>query len=157
MATGYTQRQISSRGLKWKFRFNISPLARVRSERGRGPGGLIAGPTAKQYHPTVLLALVATAWVFSYSLDAEELKASQPNLELIVDSSDRAEEQNPALTRPYKVTRQYKVFRGDDPKPASEVTGQISFTPPDIKTFKITEAQGNPRGEKIVTAFWNRK
>ncbi len=111
------------------------------------------GTTAKQYRPTVLLALVATAWVFSYSLDAQELKASQPNLELIVDSLDRAEEQNPALTRPYRVTRQYKVFRGDDPKPASEVTAQISFTPPDIKTFKITEAQGNPRGEKIVSGI----
>jgi hypothetical protein len=51
------------------------------------------------------------------------------------------------------VTWQYKVFRADDPKPSSEVTAQISFTPPDMKTFKITEEQGNPRGEKIVTAL----
>ncbi len=61
--------------------------------------------------------------------------------------------QNPALSRPYEMTRQYKVFRGDDTKPTSEVTAQVSFTPPDIKTFKITEEQGNPRGKKIISAL----
>jgi len=96
---------------------------------------------------------VATAWVFSYSLNVEELKTRPPNLDLILDSLERTEGQNPALSRPYEVTRQYKVFRADDPKPASEVTAQISFTPPDIKTFKITEEQGRPRGKKIVNAI----
>jgi hypothetical protein len=101
---------------------------------------------------------VATAWVvFSYSLNVEELKASPPNLDLILDSLERTERQNPALSRPYEVTRQYKVFRANDPKPASEVTAQISFTPPDIKTFKITDEEGNPRGKKIVNAICSRK
>jgi hypothetical protein len=50
------------------------------------------------------------------------------------------------------VTWQYRVFRGDDPNPSSEVTAQIIFTPPDIKTFKITEERGNARGKKIVHA-----
>jgi hypothetical protein len=108
--------------------------------------------TAKRYRP-ILLALVGTAWVFSYSLNAQELKASLPNLDLILDSMDRAEEQNPALSRPYEVTRQYKVFRGDDTKPSSEVTAQIAFTPPDVKTFKITEEQGDSRGKKIASAL----
>jgi hypothetical protein len=106
-----------------------------------------------RYRPVVPLALVVTAWLFSYSLNAQELKASVPNLDLILDSMDRVEEQNPALSRPYEVTRQYKVFRGDDTKPTSEVTAQVSFTPPDIKTFKISEEQGNPRGKKIVSAL----
>jgi hypothetical protein len=106
-----------------------------------------------RYRPVVPLALVVTAWLFSYSLNAQELKASVPNLDLILDSMDRVEEQNPALSRPYEVTRQYKVFRGDDLKPTSEVTAQVSFTPPDIKTFKISEEQGNPRGKKIVSAL----
>jgi hypothetical protein len=66
---------------------------------------------------------------------------------------ERTEEQNPALSRPYEVTRQYKVFRGDDINPSSEVIAQISFIPPDVKTFKITQEQGNPRGKKIVTAI----
>src|ERR1700730_10329012 len=66
---------------------------------------------------------------------------------------ERTEMQNPALTRAYEVTRQYKVCRGDDINPSSEVTAQISFTPPDIKTFKITEEQGTPRGKKITRAL----
>jgi hypothetical protein len=128
--------------------FNI--FARVRIERSCEQGRLTAGTIAKRYHP---IALLATAWVFSYSLNAQELKASLPNLDLILDSLERTQEENPALSRPYEVTWQYKVFRADDPKPSTEVTAQISFTPPDIKTFTITEEQGNPRGEKIVTAL----
>jgi hypothetical protein len=96
---------------------------------------------------------VATAWLFSHSLNAQELKASLPNLDLILDSMERTEMQNPALSRPYELTRQYKVFQGDDTKPSSEVTAQISFNPPDIKIFKITEEQGNPRGKKIISAL----
>jgi hypothetical protein len=96
---------------------------------------------------------MAAACVFSYSLNAQEVKASPPNLELILDSMERTEMQNPALTRAYEVTRQYKVFRGNDINPSSEVTAQISFTPPDIKTFKIIEEQGNPRGKKIASAL----
>ena len=93
--------------------------------------------TAKRYRP-VLLVPVAAAWVFSLSLNAQELKASLPNLDLILDSLERTDKQNPALSRPYELTRQYKVFRGNDLRPSSEVTAQISFTPPDIKTYKIT-------------------
>jgi len=128
----------------------VNIFTTLRSERGCEQGRVIAWRTAKRYRPIVLLAPVATAWVFSYSLDAQESKASLPNLDSIVDSLERTEEQNPALSRPYEVTRQYKVFRADDPKPASEVTAQIRFTPPDTKTFEITEAQGSPRGKKIV-------
>jgi hypothetical protein len=113
----------------------------------------VSGTTTKRYRPLVLLALVAKAWIFSCSLNAQELKASLPNLDLILDSLEQAEEQNPAHSRPYELTWQYKVFQADDPQPSSEVTAQISFTPPDIKTFKITEEQGNPRGQKIVTAL----
>ena len=145
---GSTLRPI--RNLKRKFRLEI--FARIRSERVCEQVRVIAWTVAKRYHPIVLLGSVATAWVFSYSLNAQELKAS-PNLGLILDSLERTEAQNPALSRPYEVTRQYKVFRAEDPKPASEVTAQISFTPPDIKTFQITEEQGNPRGKKIVNAI----
>jgi hypothetical protein len=97
------------------------------------------------------------AWVFSYSLNAQELKASLANLDLILDSLERTEEQNPSLSRSYEVTRQYKVFRGEEPNPSSEATAQISFTPPDVKTFKITEEQGNPTGRKIVRAILDQE
>jgi hypothetical protein len=122
--------------------FNI--FARVRRAR----------TTAKRNRP---IALLAMAWVFSYSLNAQELKASLANLDLILDSLERTEEQNPSLSRSYEVTRQYKVFRGEEPNPSSEATAQISFTPPDVKTFKITEEQGNPTGRKIVRAILDQE
>src|SRR5580693_5296693 len=101
----------------------------------------------------VRLSLVATTCFLSHSLHAQEAKVAPPNLNSILDSLERTEEQNPALSRPHKVTREYKVFQRDDPKPISDVTTQISFTPPDIKTFKITDSQGSPRGKKTVIAI----
>lgn len=44
------------------------------------------------------------------------------------------------------------VFHADDPNPISAVTAQISFSPPDTETFKITDAQGSPNGKKIISA-----
>jgi hypothetical protein len=35
----------------------------------------------------------------------------------------------------------------------SDVTAQVSFTPPDTKTFKITDAQGSSTGKRIVSAI----
>jgi hypothetical protein len=99
----------------------------------------------------VLLSLVATAWGIPYSLHAQEEKVAPPNLSSILDSLERTEEQNPAQSRPYGVTREYKVFHAGEPEPISDVTAQISFSPPDTKTFTITSAQGNPRGKQIVS------
>ena len=115
-------------------------------------GHVIAWMVEKRYSLIVLLSLVATAWVFPYLLHAQEA-VTQPKLNSILDSLERTGEQNPALSRPYQVTREYKVFRSEDPKPMSDVTAQISFIPPDTKTFKITDAQGSPRGIKIVSAI----
>ena len=103
-------------------------------------------------HCLVFLSLVATAWGIPYSLHAQEEKVAPPNLSSILDSLERTEEQNPAQSRPYEVTREYKVFHADEPEPISDVTAQISFSPPDTKTFTITSAQGNPRGKQIVSA-----
>ena len=100
-----------------------------------------------------LLSLVATAWVFPSSLHAQEAKAIPPSVNLILDSLERSDEQNPARFRPHEITREYKLFRGGDSKPISNVAAQISFTPTDVKTFKITEAQGSPMGKKIVSAI----
>ncbi len=88
--------------------------------------------------------------MLSQSLSAQELTGSPPKLDLILNSMEKTEEQNPALSQSYEVLRQYKVFRGDDPQPYSEVTAQISFVPPDVKTFKITKEQGSAKGTKIV-------
>ena len=110
--------------------------------------GLVVAWMAENRNCLVLLSLVATAWAIPYSSHGQEAKVAPPNLSSILDSLERIGEQNPALSRPYEVTREYKVFHADEPKPISAVTAQISFSPPDTKTFTITDAQGRPRGNK---------
>ena len=95
------------------------------------------------------LSLIVTSLACPF-LRAQEAEADSPNLNVILDSLERTEAQNRALSQPYQVTREYKVFRQDDPMPVSVVTAQISFTPPETKTFQITQADGSPRGRKIV-------
>jgi hypothetical protein len=67
-------------------------------------------------------------------------EVKSPDLNLILQRLEDVQHQDPAQSRPYEVTREYKVFRGDDSQPTSEVTAQINFVPPDIKTYKITQA-----------------
>jgi hypothetical protein len=108
---------------------------------------------AKRYSLVVLVSLVATTLAFPYSSHAQESEAHPPTLDLILDSLERTAEQNPALSQPYEVMREYKVFREDDPMPVSAVMAQINFTPPDTKTFQITKAEGSLRGKKIVSTI----
>ncbi len=99
----------------------------------------------------VVLLLLATIASFSQPQEsAAQVKTESPDLNLVLPSLERVEQQNPALSRPYEMTRHYKAFHADDTQPSAEVTAQISFTPPNTKTFKILQASGNPRGEKIV-------
>jgi hypothetical protein len=84
-----------------------------------------------------------------------ELKS--PDLNLIVQRLEDAQHQDPAQSRPYEVTREYRVFRGDDRQPTSEVRAQISFVPPDMKTYKIVQARGNSRGETLVRELLDRE
>src|SRR5580700_7388125 len=69
-----------------------------------------------------LVSVVAATVVFPYPLHAREAEANPPSLDLILDSLERTEQQNPALSQPYEVTREYKVFREDDPMPVSDIT-----------------------------------
>jgi len=112
-----------------------------------------AWSAAKGFRLVVLVSVVAATAVFPYSLHPQEAEANPSSLDVIVDSLERAAEQNPALSRPYEVMREYKVFREDDPMPVSDIIAQISFSPPQTKTFLITKAEGSTRGKKIVTAI----
>jgi hypothetical protein len=105
-----------------------------------------------------LAVLLLTAMVPAWSQSpAPVIETTIPDLDGTLNSMERAQQQNPAQSRPYELTRKYKVFRADDKQPISEVTTQISFTPPDIKTYKITHASGSPRGEKIVRAILDQE
>src|SRR5947207_14935959 len=102
-----------------------------------------------QIRLVVLLLLVTIASFSQPQESAAQAKAEPPDLNLVLQSVERVEQQNPALSRPYEMTRHYKAFHADDTQPSAEVTAQISFTPPDTKTFKILKASGNHRGENI--------
>lgn len=103
-----------------------------------------------------VLSMVATAVSWSQT-QTPVIKTTAPNVEAILQSMEREQQQNPAQFRPYEVTRKYKVFRANDKRPISENTTQISFTPPDIKTYKITQASGSQVGEKIVRAILDQE
>ena len=80
-----------------------------------------------------------------------------PDLKLVLQRLEEVQHQDPARSRPYDVRREYKVFRGYDQQPTSEVTVQINFVPPDTKTYNIIQTRGNSRGEKIVRELLDRE
>jgi hypothetical protein len=105
-----------------------------------------------------LLVLVFLGAIASWSqVPSSIVEIEAPDLNLILQRLEDVQHQDPAESRPYEVTREYKVFRGDDKQPTSEVMAQINFVPPEMKTYKITQARGHSRGEKIVRELLDRE
>ena len=86
---------------------------------------------------------------------ADEIKS--PDLNLILQRLEDIQHQDPAQAQPYEVIRTYKVLRGYNPQPTSEVTAQINFLPPDTKTYKIIQTKGDSRGERMVRELLDRE
>src|SRR5579871_320077 len=103
-----------------------------------------------------VLALLATL-ALSSQVPSSTAEIKSPDLSLILQRLEDVQHQDPAQSRPYEVTREYKVFRGNNKQPSSEVVAQITFVPPDTKTYKITQARGNSRGEKMVRELLDRE
>jgi hypothetical protein len=101
----------------------------------------------------VLMATLAS----SSQVTSPTAEIKPPDLSLILQRMEEVQHQNPAQSRAYEVTREYKVFRGSDKQPTSEVMAQINFVPPDTKTYEITQARGNSRGEKMVRELLDRE
>ena len=104
-------------------------------------------PTARLWLPVIVFVATLASSSQAPSSTAE---IQSPALNPILQRLEDVQHQDPAQSRPYEVTREYKVFRGYDRQPTSEVMAQINFVPPDMKTYKITQARGNSRGEKMV-------
>ncbi len=94
----------------------------------------------------VLLSAIPLASQITSSIS----ETKPPDLDLILQRIEDAQHQDPAQSRPYEVTREYKVFHGYDSRPTSEVIAQIDFIPPDAKTYKIVRTSGSSWGAKIV-------
>jgi hypothetical protein len=101
----------------------------------------------------VLLATLAS----SSQVTSSTAEAKSSDLNLILQRLEDIQHQDPAQSRPYEVTREYKVFRGADKQSTSEIMAQIDFVPPDKKTYKILQASGNSLGEKIVREILDRE
>jgi hypothetical protein len=102
------------------------------------------------------LVLLAT-FVSSEQVTSPTAVIDSPDLNLILQRLEDVQQQDPAQSRPYEVTREYKVFRGYDKKPNSEVMAQIDFVPPDRKKYKIIQARGNSLAEKMVCELLDRE
>lgn len=77
-------------------------------------------------------------------------EVTSSDLGSILQRLEKVQRQDPAQSRPYEVTRAYKVFQGDDKQPSFAVTVQINFVPPATESYRITQASGQSRGEKMV-------
>jgi len=116
--------------------------------------GITKTSTARLWLPVLIfLATLASA----SQVPSPTAEIQSPDLNVIVQRLEEVQHQDPAQSRAYEVTREYKVFRGSDRQPTSEVMAQINFVPPDTKTYKITQARGNSRGEKMVRELLDRE
>ena len=85
---------------------------------------------------------------------APALQSSSGDLQHILEQMEAVQVHNPARFRPYVLTRQYRFYQADgreaqhDPK--SEVLAEVTFTPPNVKTFDILETHGSGRGASVV-------
>src|SRR6266481_4940900 len=85
----------------------------------------------------ILLATLAS----SSQVTSSTAEIKSPDLDLILQRLEDTQHLDPAQARPYEVIREYKVLRGYNTKPSSEVTAQINFVPPDAKSYKIIQAK----------------
>lgn len=75
----------------------------------------------------------------------------------VVRHIDEAALANREHYRAYEVTRQYRMFGGNEQNPSSEVVAQVNFVPPGTKDFTIVESKGSSRGEGIVRRMLERE
>jgi hypothetical protein len=80
-----------------------------------------------------------------------QTQSRTPTNEEIVAQMLQAQGENRAHFRPYKVTRDYKVYGGaDHNEPRSRLIAEISVVPPDSKKYTIENASGSFLEESVV-------
>ena len=98
---------------------------------------------------TALLLVVSSLVGLVVSASAQT-QSSAPNVSTITSHMAQAQTDNQARFRPYVVTRDYKIFGKDGQEAKSEVTANITFAPPNLKTYTVQFATGSGLGETIV-------
>ena len=73
-----------------------------------------------------------------------------PTVASIVERMAQARANNRAGFRPYVVTRDYALFGKEKHTTKSEVTAELTFSPPNSKKYKILRRTGGALGERLV-------
>jgi hypothetical protein len=73
-----------------------------------------------------------------------------PSIETILNRMAQARAENRIHLRPYRVTRNYRLFGREKQTAQAEVIADVTFVPPDLKRYEIQQANGTGLGEKIV-------
>jgi hypothetical protein len=110
---------------------------------------LLSGPQ-RNIWLFVAALFIATLPVIAHPQERAGTQGGQ-NLRLddIVTRMEQARLRN-KVTLPFQMTREYKMFHGDERTPASDVKAEINVVPPSQRDFKIVETKGSDRGEKVV-------
>lgn len=81
-----------------------------------------------------------------------QLTPSHADPQQVIAQMEATQTANPARSQPYVLVRDYRFFQGERPNDAakSEVTAEVSFQPPNQKSFEILETRGSGRGTSVV-------
>ena len=79
-----------------------------------------------------------------------QIKSGVPTVETILARMAEARADNRTRLRPYRVTRNYRLFGKEKQITKSEVIADLTFVPPDFKKYAIRQAKGMALGESIV-------
>jgi len=79
-----------------------------------------------------------------------QAESAVPTVETITGRMAQARSKNRALFRPYRVTREYKLFGKERVATKSKVIADVTFMTPELKKYVIQHTDGNVMGEKIV-------
>lgn len=80
-----------------------------------------------------------------------------PSLPAVITGLEAAQRANHAHMIPFAVTREYKLFSGDNKEPKGAVIAEIHFQPPTTKTWEIKKTNGSERAEKVVKSILERE
>ncbi|MBI3952161.1 MAG: hypothetical protein HY314_17065 [Acidobacteria bacterium] len=79
-----------------------------------------------------------------------EIRHTVLSLEAIVACMEQAWARSRARCRPYTVIRDYRLFGKERDKAESQVIAEVSFLPPNYKSYAIRQTNGSGYGAKII-------
>jgi outer membrane lipoprotein-sorting protein len=99
----------------------------------------------------VQLACLIVVYAIAVTCASAQAQSQIPTNEEIVAQMTQAQDENRTHFQPYRVTRDYKLFRGDNNNQLEpRLIAEISVVPPDSKKYTIENPSGSLVEEKIV-------